>query len=46
MECFTADYLQFFTEKHQNLAVGWPTGYSPSNPSISGIFLKSPNSKC
>ena len=39
MECFTADILQSFTEKRQNLAFGWTTGYSPSNPSISGIVL-------
>ena len=35
IECLTADFLQFFTEKHQNLA-----GYSTSNPKISGIFLE------
>ena len=43
MECFAADFLQFFTKKGQNLAFRWMTGYSPSNPSISGIFLKFPN---
>ena len=43
MECFTADFLQFFTKKHQNLALGWTAGYSPSNLSISEIFLKFPN---
>ena len=43
MECFTADFLQFFTEKGQNLAFGWMAGYLPSNPSISGIFLKFTN---
>ena len=43
MECFTADVLQFFTKKSQNLAFGWTTGNSPSDPSISGIFLKFPN---
>ena len=43
MECFTADFLRFFTKKRQNLAVGWTAEYSPSNPSISGIFLKFPN---
>ena len=42
-ECFTADFLQFFTKKRQNLAFGWTAGYSPSNPSVSGIFLKFPN---
>ena len=43
MECFTTDLLQFFTKKRQNLALGWKAGYSPSNPSISGILLKFPN---
>ena len=43
MECFTVAFLQFFTKKPQNLAIGWTTEYSPSNPSISGIFLKFPN---
>ena len=43
MECFTAGFLQLFTKKLQNLAFGWTAGYSPSNPSISGIFLKFPN---
>ena len=43
MESFTADFLQFFVEKHQNMAFGWPAGYSPSNRGISGIFLKFPN---
>ena len=42
MECFTADFLCFFTENCQNLAFGWTTGYSPSNPNISGIFFKFP----
>ena len=40
MECFTANFLRFFTEKRQNLAFGWTAGYLPSNPRISGIFLK------
>ena len=40
MEWFTADFLQFFTKKYQNLAFGWTTGYSSSNPSISRIFWK------
>ena len=40
LECFTDDVLQFFTKKRQNLETA---GYSPSNPSISGIFLKLPN---
>ena len=43
MKCFTADILQLFTEQRQNLAFRWPVEYSPSNPSISGIFLKFPN---
>ena len=43
MEYFTANLLQFFTEKRQNLAFGWTAGQSPSNPSIVGIFLKFPN---
>ena len=43
MECVTADFLQFFTKKRQNLAFGWPAGNSPSNPSILGIFFKFPN---
>ena len=32
MECFTADFLQFFTRRHQNLAFGRAAGYSQSNP--------------
>ena len=43
MECFTTDFLRFFTKKCQNLTFGWTAGYSPSNPSISGIFRKFPN---
>ena len=43
MECFTADFLQFFTKKGQNLACGWAAGYLPSNPSASEIFMKFPN---
>ena len=43
MKCFTADFLEFFTKKRQNLAFGWTGGYSQSNPRISGIFLKFPN---
>ena len=42
VECFAADFLRFFTEKHQNLASGWMAGYSPSNLGISGILLKFP----
>ena len=40
MECFTDDFLQFFTKKSQNLAFGWTAGQSPSNPSISETSLK------
>ena len=43
MDCFTADFLRIFNEKRQNLAIGWAAVYSPSNSSISGIFLKFPN---
>ena len=43
MECFTADFLPFYTKKRENLACGCTAGYSPSNPSISGIFWKFPN---
>ena len=43
MECITAEFLQFFSKIHQILAFGWTPGFSPSNPSISGIFLKFPN---
>ena len=43
IECFTADFLQIFTKKYQNLVFGWTAGYSPSDPSISGIFVKCPN---
>ena len=43
MECFTADFLQFFNKKRQNLTFGWTAGYSLLNPNISGIFLKLPN---
>ena len=44
MELFTTDILQFFDEKRQNLTFGLAAGYSPLNPSISGIFLKLPKS--
>ena len=27
MECFTADFLQFFTKKRKNLAFGWTPGH-------------------
>ena len=36
MEWFAADFLQFFTNKYQNLAFGWTTGYSPSSPKSFG----------
>ena len=43
MECFTADVLQFFTKKASKFGF-WVNGwYSPTNRSISEIFLKSPN---
>ena len=41
--CLTADFLQLFTKKRQNLVFGWMSEYSPSNASISEIFLKFPN---
>ena len=34
MECFAADFLRFFTKKHQNLALGLAAGYLPSNSGI------------
>ena len=40
MECFTTDFLQFFTEKRQNLALGWTAGYSLSNPRVLPDFLE------
>ena len=43
MKLFTADFLQFFTKKRQNLVFGWIAGYSPLNPSISGISFRFPN---
>ena len=43
IESFTADFLRFFTKKRQKVALGCAAGYSPSNPSISGIFFKFPN---
>ena len=43
MECFTADFMRYFTECCQNLAFLWAAGYSPSKSSISGISLKFPN---
>ena len=38
MEFFTADFLQFFNKKCQNLTFEWRAGYSPLNPNISAIF--------
>ena len=29
MKCFTADILEFFTEKRQNLVFGWPAETDP-----------------
>ena len=43
MKRFTADVLQFFTKKCQNLDFGWTAGSLSPNPSISGTFLKFPN---
>ena len=43
MECFTAGFLQFFTEKRQNLAFEWPSGCPLSNQSILWIFFKFPD---
>ena len=43
MICFTADFLQIFTKKRQNMVCEWMGEYSPSNTSISEIFLKFPN---
>ena len=43
MKCFAAVILLLFTEKRQNLDFGWMAEYSPSNSSISGIFLKFSN---
>ena len=42
VECFRADFLQFYTKKRSALGFGWLAGYSLSNPSISRIFLKFP----
>ena len=36
-------FFAIFYQKCQNLSFGWATGYSPSNPSIWGIFWKFPN---
>ena len=43
MECFTPNVLHFLIKTRQNVAFGWANGQSPSNPKISGIFLKFPN---
>ena len=43
MNYVTADFLQFLTGKHQNLAFVWTGVYLSSNPSISGILLNFPN---
>ena len=40
---FYSWFFAIFTKKRQNLVLGWMDGYSPWNPSISGIFLKFPN---
>ena len=36
-------FFAIFLHKCQNLPISWPAGYSPSNPSISGIFIKFAN---
>ena len=36
-------FCSFLTEKPQHVAFGWPAGYFPSHPTISGILLKFPN---
>ena len=41
MKCFSTGFLRFITEKRQNFE--WTAGYSPSNPRVSGIFLKYAN---
>ena len=43
MECFTADFFQFFNKERQNFTFGWTAAYSAFNPNISAIFLKLPN---
>ena len=43
-ETFTADFLQFFTEKRQNLAFGWTARYLPLNHSLSETILRFPKS--
>ena len=43
MERFTPNVLHFLIKTRQNVAFGWANGQSPSNPKISGIFLKFPN---
>ena len=43
MECFKADYLDFFTLRRQDVAIPWPTGNLPLDPGIPGIFLIFPN---
>ena len=40
LEYYRADFLQFFIQKWQNLAIGWTAGISPSNRSILRFFLK------
>ena len=42
-EMFCWWFLAVFYHKYQSLHAGSPAGYAPSNPSISGIFLKFPN---
>ena len=43
MEYFTAEFLQLFNKKRENLTFGWTAGYSPLNSNISWILLKLTN---
>ena len=45
MECFTANFLQFFTEKHVKIRFLAGRFGIVINASILGIFLKFPNSQ-
>ena len=42
-ECSRAEFLHFCTKNCLISIIGWTTGNSPSNLSISGVFLKFPN---
>ena len=37
MECFTADFLQFFTKERQNFVFSRTAGDSPSNQAFRGF---------